>query len=439
MKKIKISFTILVLLISNNCSKESSMQKIPEKVEDPQLEIYFTLNVDADIDTSDTDNWLIIHDDKGKLLDYMAYESGSKLVFEAAKDSVTDKITVTEFVFSKDYINDLNDGTTPQTKSEIGIVHELRTFTQLEKGSTKNIVALTDNIQNSSEPITSGKMELTIESIPQIRSMSISTKKGGVANSYSTGPGSDFVSYQHNIDTFQNEDEYFVSIMDGTNSLKYKSFFVPENTANLTLAYSEFEDFDDYFEVDVPDNINFSLDIGGFEDSQEPSRFGGFSLLQVSSGSSNIETKPLKFGYLDRFKKFRTIFNVKTEKFRYAFYKYGDKPTKIEVPTRPNLVIENSSISNFQFSSDLNYEEMVHVWSYIDGPYPFPDYSVTKWSVITSSDFSPIIGEIPNEILKRYPKINIAQMEYTETCINLLTNNNVQSTFDIEELTIFKE
>ncbi len=104
-------FSIVSLV---NCSKDETsiekpiaeekpvlkpVQEDPESPMDSNTEVYFNLAIDANYDTSSTDNWIMTHTEDGTLLDYKSYEAGDNLVFEALKDSLSENISVTRLVY----------------------------------------------------------------------------------------------------------------------------------------------------------------------------------------------------------------------------------------------------------------------------------------------------------------------------------------------------
>ena len=44
---------------------------------------YLTINVAENLPTSGSDNWILVHNSQGELLDFKSYESGENLIFES--------------------------------------------------------------------------------------------------------------------------------------------------------------------------------------------------------------------------------------------------------------------------------------------------------------------------------------------------------------------
>ena len=254
MKVLKFAYLSFIIFSFFNCSKnEETKESIiqPEVIESenpvssPEIieeEVYLTVNIDANKNTTDSEDWIIIHDYNNNLVDYKSYDSGDELTFSAYPDSITSSLSITEFSQVIDYVNDLNDGTSPQTRSEIGKKYEISTTNGLKKGDVFNINSTVLNEPQNRTKI--GDFNITIEDIPQIKNLNISTKNGVVPYGYSPSwEGNELIDYTETLIQNEGEQEYLISILDGNYANKYFLFSNSENQ-DLTINYSEFKLFE---------------------------------------------------------------------------------------------------------------------------------------------------------------------------------------------------
>ena len=223
MKITRLPLILLFVFLLSNCSKsetpipqpdagEQPDTEEPPEPQEPITEVYFTLNVLSPRQAGSNAEWVIIHDENGNLLDYKQYEVGDVLKFEAAVDSLTDKISVTELQY---IINE--DGNR---------FHSLSTTTEVLKGSEWTIG--TDQEPPTSPTITkTGEFDLTVSNIPNplrkaFPSNVVLTSGRGFLGQSASGTG-----YSHGIEItfngvphYEGFDEYIMSILDANNDLK---------------------------------------------------------------------------------------------------------------------------------------------------------------------------------------------------------------------------
>ena len=102
MKIIKY-ISVLLVLIFTNCDKIEETNQISPELELSNEITYFTYKPNSYIETSESDNWLVIHNQNGKLLDYQAYEKNDILVFTALDTTLiaTESLVITSLTLSQ--------------------------------------------------------------------------------------------------------------------------------------------------------------------------------------------------------------------------------------------------------------------------------------------------------------------------------------------------
>ncbi|MBA4745466.1 MAG: hypothetical protein H2058_09410 [Muricauda sp.] len=404
-----------IFLICYGCSKDESQQPNPNPTggeeptnenpeeQEPEMVTYFTF--EALTNTGDTDDWIIIHDENGLLLDFKPFEFGDMFEFQVSEEETQpNNLTITLF----NYKNSV----------EGEMLHTIKSYPNISAEShwkyTPNAGANNDPPRNPS----TGSFNVTVENVsPKYRW--ISDRQGIlVATSGPDLPG--FTSnYTHeNIPIYDNPD-FFFTIYDSSNNLKYHSIENVSDGDDIILDYSDFKSFDSYLEVTLPNTTStykLSSISAVFDDDQSVSLRGGkFTSYFFADAEPPV---PLKLGYLDAYSKYLSIISYYTDEFAYAYTKFGDKPESIIIPENKSITVLDESIYNYQFETNLDYQMKDVLWEVKEGE-RYVDLIQTNWNVVSAPDFSGTIGEIPEEIQQAYPNLRIEDLNLTSTSLHL--------------------
>ncbi|WP_411029525.1 hypothetical protein [Spongiimicrobium sp. 3-5] len=388
-----------------SCSKdEESSSKDEEKTsDDPKSEVYFTVKTACEDDSSAMDNWIIVHGEDGQLLDYKTYETEEVLTFETSEEEIPAKFTVT----------------TLEVREIQGFPsHILESVTEVTKGS------IWDNTCTvSPEPIsnpTLGKFNLSVNNVPfqpVFYGFNISDGIGISDARFNTVSNGGFTDFEEQIDIKQNGDDYLISIFDGNGDFKYHFLDEYTNGANISLDYSEFASYDSYLEFDVPPYERLFFTTTGYEDNSEK-QYTMYTVLAPGFYSNPVDI--LKPGYLDRFSTYNIILIIDVlDGYTYSYTHLGPKPEAINIPEKPMFTIQNTDIHNFEFSTDLeDYISKSIGWSY-SAEDPISDGTNTYWSVRSVKGYNPVIGDLPEDLLQKYPQIHIQDLKYKHSVFRL--------------------
>jgi len=431
----KFFYFLLSLVINLNCSKEETPAMVPDSnfQEEPEpeieTEVYFTLITESPPNSTETsDDWVILHDSNGNLLGYSSYETGDRIEFEAPTDLLTPTISVT-------YLKYLNTN---------GNQHfDISTSVDVDKGYIQNFGPNPppENIDYTKK----GEFNLSVRDIPDpFRNASpakveLSSGLGRLGFS-STGTGSLNGTFELNlqIEALQGFDDYLISILDGNNRLKYFYLNNPD-VQNLSVNYNtDFVDFEKEISISLPPHTRFNLNIAGFKDDQGFSQYGGYWLHDVISVlNKDVIANPLKIGYLNMFNKYRTQFNISMDGYDYSISQYGEALDELVIPEKPVMNIVDKSVNSFLFDIDIEFSSTVHKWDYQEGSSAEGNHLLTRWQLYAPKDFNPIIGDLPIEILEKYPDISIERIKYKSSNFTLL---NEDSEFQSNQrITIFEQ
>lgn len=409
-------FLMGILLICYGCSKDESQQPNPNPTEgeeptneepqeqEPEMITYFAF--EALVDTGQTDDWIIIHDDKGSLLDFKPFEFGDTLEFQVLEDGIQpNNFTVTLFKYKNSVDGEM--------------MHNIESYPNIAAEShwqyTSDPSATNDLPRDSS----TGSFNITVENVVSPKYRWISDRQGIlVATSGPDLPG--FIdNYTHeNIPIYESPD-FFFTIYDSSNDLKYYSMENMNDGDDITVDYSDFKSFDSYLEIALPDSPStYQLSsISAFFDEGQPIDLSGGKFTSYFFAET-VPPKPLKLGYLDSFSKYLSIISFNSDGFLYAYSKFGDKPDEIVIPENKAINVVNESVYNYEFESNVDFQMKDVLWEIKEGE-RYVDLIQTSWNVFSAPGFSGTIGEIPEEIQSSYPNLRIDDLILTSTTLHL--------------------
>tara|TARA_R110000744_G_scaffold378729_1_gene495288 strand:+ start:239 stop:1642 length:1404 start_codon:yes stop_codon:yes gene_type:complete len=427
---------VLVAILFFNCSKEETPIKNPapeepsgqEPVEEePEPIVFFTFTVDESYETSAEDNWIILHDTNGELLDYRPYESGQTLEFEALESELTDKINVSLFnkklqqlgVSSELCEGEKYSGTTYPAVSKGSHWTQGKYVTRLDKGPSKEVLG-NFNLNLTNVP---REYNFINDETPTLDNGNVSTVHlPDVHSGKTTITIGDTKTYIRNGVRNWQDTEYLMTTMNESMNFKYMFFNNPEVGKDVTLDYNSFNSFDSYSYLPMlPENKKISLELLGFENETSFKTDTGFLLLTIFG--RKIPEMRVPLGYLDRFTHYKAYLNISFENYFYNYYMLGPKPDISVIPEKPQLDYSIDQLNGFDLMVDVPYVRRKDSWV-TPGPVSMETCSTTVWDVVCDQDNYPIIGELPEELFTQYPKLKKLQdLTYYSSTIYLQSEN----------------
>lgn len=459
MKLIQIPLLIFAFLIVVNCAKDEAPSPKPEteekpvsEVEEPQepaTEVYFTFNVGSSYESApptseQVQNWIIIHDTEGNLIDYKSFENGDQLVFEKVPEDIPEQLNITIFNHHfriKEYR------------------HELETYPNIKKGSKwfLNTYRYTANEIDSS-----GIFNQTINNIPNpplggfpFYSLSTSKKSvfpDGISGSYVFGG---INMKMENIPFYENR-EYLLLIEDRKNQVYHYTLIEP--TQNITLPELDFADL-----TPVTLGANFSFPPTKFKSflargltSDQSYNNGAFTLMDgpvsVYPESTSSNRSRVQIPIIETFDKFQTVVQMVMDDYKWFYRKQGDYPNNTFVPDKPIVEFVDKNINSFTINTDLDYQRKASSW-FVRSDITDDATAVTIRKIHSTNTIYPTLGQIPEELTSLYPHIDLANITYstTEFCLRsesyadfIFNTFETNSDFwnrdlELEILTLFKE
>lgn len=425
MKINKLAIVLVGLLLLTRCGKEEApVVEIPKEQEEPKTEepkepeiiTYLTYNVQSDLDTSERDNYVVVHDQDGTLLGHRSYESGDRLVFQVL-DTVlanVENLTVslvdvihTEFV----KLHTINS----YTSIEIGI--ELYPETTGPDGITSSFDMGKYGKRSGAKYLTTskdkGNYNLTVNNINGVARYVVTNEFYGFASTDIFPQQVDALQL-NNIEMERNE-EYFISAEDLDGNYRYLFFEVPETEGDIILDFDDFSEFDSFLEVGpLLEHQNCHLTSKGYSTDQ----INGVSGLEMSYHADFGDAQTARVGFLDDLVSYETHFSIAIDpNFSYNYSKWGPvRVDNITILDKPTFTVEDLSLSSFRFTTDRDYLYSSTHWLHTEKIGDNPTES-TKWHVWAPLDARPEIGELPEEMVALYPELNLDKIVFDKTTL----------------------
>lgn len=402
MKLAKFAFLIACIVLFANCKKEEvPTTPIPiaeEEIDNPDNsneEVYFSLEVIGAF-FSFPDQWIIIHDSSGNLIDYKSTKDLQFVEFKAAKDSVPENFNVTTLSI------DLNESA-PYS------YHFLSSYTDIKKGSIWY-----EDFATKATPGQSfdGTFDINIENVPGIERLNVFTPDGRINtidDSIVVENDQSMTLTLKGVFLHENND-YLINIYDSEGNSKYMKMRPKEND-KIKVDYTNFQEFDTYLEKELPKSGQYSLYIAGYLE-EDPNYYStrGLSEFGTSLNWGYATDLSIHGGYIDAFEKFKTDFSVDWEDYSYGYLVNGPKVIDIPILEKPSLEIINDGYKDFKFSTDQNFKRKIENWNYTLKNELGGSKILTEWTIYSSNGDRTEMGEIPTEILEEYEYFNLGDV-----------------------------
>ncbi len=412
MKKLSL-FSISILFILFSCSKTSTdapegESEQPDQ-EEPEEEVYFTINVAEDYFSPESEGWVVSHNvNNGDILDYSSLKNGSVVSLKKPTSSTT-----LEHNISLVNISNYNGNTYYRITSYVFVKPDA-------------VWQLDNQYENYVNPRGNAIGEITINANELVSPASwiISNKHG---STLSGGSSASTVNNLTNI-FFENiplyeENRYLFSLYDTYGDGKYLFMDNLSNGDNVTFDRTQMHYFDKTILLPVPKGGEFFASVFGFEDDQEFDEGGGYILaLFFPFDNDKIAVNNINLGYLNAFNKYITTFTYSKDRFNFSYKKYGEAPIGISMGSIEdwNVEVIDPSVDNFEFSgvSPNLFSRQSHSWKVSSGT-PNVNYIETSWSINQGKFYYTFNFKLPEEILEAYPDMNIDGLNYENSFFHL--------------------
>lgn len=370
-----ISLSILLLLFGCETAEEST----------PVVQKVFTLQVEADY--SSAENWVILHDLDGNIIDYREFNNGDRVDIETDKSIRDNRVNIT-------LLSHLNLGST--------ITHTLNSFLGVEIGASW---VLKSSTPIPAPPSQSGIANIEISNLPEIYMFTFTNKYGSSGNA---GYADDALKLTPQL--YAGASDILVSIDQGAGNPKYKFFDNLIDNAIIKLSANELQEFDSYVEVSFQPTKDIFVYVQGFEPDR-PSNFTGYRLYERIFPHT-VDKSTLKIGYLNRFERYLSTVVLNYPNSSYFYTKGGAKPGSFNFPFGLTINLNNKSFANYSYTSSSEFKYRIT-------SYEFRDLVSTPKLLVTWNIYSEPgklkIGELPSELKSKFPNIQTDKLNHSSS------------------------
>lgn len=126
----------------------------------------------------------------------------------------------------------------------------------------------------------------------------------------------------------------------------------------------------------------------------------------------------IKIGYLDQYATYDVNISLDLGDYTYRYQKKGLKTDALEIPDKPVITYDDSSIYNFSFATTTEYVSKTNFWT---SDLDQNTNSKTLWTVHSDSSSESNIGfkKLPDDITDSHPDLNINSMMFSSTNLKI--------------------
>lgn len=382
MKHTSLALIWLTSIMGAACSEKNDPAPVPQTV--------LTLSVDAQFVTSDTEDWLVVHNPNGELIDYKPFESGDSFTFETTAKLTEDKINVT--TIKRRLANGYD-------------AFSVTSHMQVDKGQTLVLRGHESTQPGFGNQI--GEFGLELSNVSDGYAIALTDKFGFSGNSGWSGGTNLYTATTRIHETAR---DFLLFAADGPGgNIKHKWFREVEGLDLYKLSMNDLEPFDRVVEVSFPLTDKIQYHVSGSRTAEQTENF--YECSNILSGNLYFRTS-LKLGYLDDFQKHSTWFQISHGDRTYYYAKNGAAPSSITLPLNAVFTTSNTSITDFTYTKSQSFSMRRSSWV-------FRDTETSPQMLINWEVFSPegaqLFTEWPAELTTKYPALAFDKMQYIST------------------------
>jgi hypothetical protein len=379
--QIKLLFLCLFLAFYSGCDDGDQVNQVINNDGPTKL---LTLSVNKSYNTSKSEDWIIIHDEDGKILASQSFEANEKIELETSEKLSANTIGIT---FLK---------ITDSKREEYFLI---KSYLNIEKGKTALLRTKTETDPGKNE----GIFELILNSTTSPDQFSLSSKNGML---YSGGLENRKLKLKGFL--YSKSSDYLFQMSDLFGNARYKMIKKIKPNDHYSFAFDDLDPFDKIVEFNFPVSNRVDLSVRG-RTSDQSFDDPGYTLNNhfISDNHSQI-----KVGYLNDLSKYETELTLKYFDYGYVYKKVGSIPDgNISWPSNSAFRIKESAIENFSAEA-APFIWRQSTWNLKNSDVTRPD--VVVWDIYSSSP-GQSLTELPEEITSAHPTLTLKKLTHKGT------------------------
>jgi hypothetical protein len=342
------------------------------------------ISVDNSVITEFTEDWIIIYDDLGNVIEHKSVEGGDDIVVEMIESTPGMTLGVTFMRhFSQDDYH----------------FYSLDTYLNIEKGETLKIAEFRTGVSGEF----GGVFQVFVNGFTSLDQYALSNKFG-----FSCSSG----AYSNAIDLtcqmFDPDNKYILQLSDNTGDLRYTVLESVKANDSYQVSFDDMQPFDKTIDFVFPQSSDVVLRVMGRE-AGESLLDNGYDLH--SPGGSNARTQ-IKAGYLNSLTNYSTQLTVGYADFEYVYMNQGSIPQpNIKWPSKAGFNLSSKLIHNFSANVSSPFNWRVSSWEHQKLSSPT---ARVLWRIFSNSE-SHKLSELPAEILSKHPVLAFENLNHSST------------------------
>jgi hypothetical protein len=365
----------LVTTIGISCSDED--EPAANKV------VFFELGIDETFHTTASDDWVIIHDEEGKLYGVQSFESGDQIAFDST--SVPDKIGVTLV-----HVETLNGNFTVKTYLNQEPMSSWKLKTEIPPSDQGSYVGLLD--VKVSDPNLGSTYDSEISSK---YTDGLSSKSGGAD-----------IVFSQRVATTEKKHLVFVTDKDGN---PFYKFLAPGLTGSITYSLQDFTAYEKTAAFKFPSSAQYFIDVRAFEASDTPVPYHGYhGNIYWDGYFTGAAKNSVKLGFTEQLPIYRIDAAIVYANYSLGFNYFGPAPTSdIELTNNIAATVTGKTFAGHAISgSDFSWYRSFWQVTSASNPVGFVTVHGSNEAFIN-------LQAIPPKITSKYPQVNPANFTYT--------------------------
>lgn len=375
---------LLFLVFFSGCDDEDEPTNSPGPGPEPELVTIFTLTIDMDYPFK-RDNWVLVHDKDGVLLDYKQIDTGGVLEFQTSA-AVPDRIGIT--IFKYDTIGN-TDAYTFESYLAVPTGQEWI----WQKPTTPPVVG----------PGTSVGTFTTNYTVPVPLRMDVFGNGSTLGGTSQTG---NTKFYQSTI--YENDKNFLLSIA-GDGSPRYTFFEKVQNAEHFEVTFDEMEEYDKVLDISFPPTSDPYVKVYTIDDEGKAQYYTYLNTFNLPPFGPSETLTNLKIGYLNRFEKYYTSIQIPSPAFGFGYEKVGTSPAAINFPDHAEYEVTNETFENFSYSNEKPFT--MRRSSFQDDAIP----NRQIWWTLYAPEGTDRVKELPEAFIEIYHLIKLQNFEHRTT------------------------
>jgi hypothetical protein len=333
---------------------------------------------------SGSENWLIVHDERGALVTYKKITQGSDIAIDAETPLPGSTIGVT---FLRYY--PLNDGEQWDVTTYLQIpIGEKLTLSNYPELSFPDVGEIT------------GTFTVNATGLDNIDQFALTDNIRETCDGVNSNAGVTF-----NCTTRDKANKHILTLGDD-NEVRYHVFENVKQGDVYNISYADMVAFDKTYSFSFEPSSLVLLEIVGRDPGQT---VGGYGIGSHISGAGDTHSH-ITAGYLNSLTNYATYLTVVYPGYNYTYQNIGSIPDgPIQWPSPPDYRVSTSAISNFTCSATKPFDYRTSSWRDQNDP-----SRVIFWRIHSPSG-NQSLSELPAEILAKYPSLSFNHLRYVST------------------------